>query len=72
MEVTKKEIQAPLDPLEQPELDVSQLCDANDVNIYWKLIGELHWSVTIGIIDIMHAVVTMALFRPALRKGRFD
>ena len=34
VEVFKKEIHAPLDTLDRPELDVNELCDVTEVNIY--------------------------------------
>ena len=34
VEVTNKEIHPRLDPSDQPELDVSELCDANEVKIH--------------------------------------
>ena len=41
VEVAKKGIHAPLGPLDQPEFDVSELCDSNKVKIYWQLIVKL-------------------------------
>ena len=41
VEVTKKEIHEPLGSLDQPELDVSELCDSNKVKIYWQFIAKL-------------------------------
>ena len=62
VEVIKKEIHSPLDHSDRPKLDVSELCDATEVKICWQFIRELQWDVSLGIIDVMCDVVTMAIF----------
>eukprot|EP00957_Ditylum_brightwellii_P003921 298884-Ditylum_brightwellii.AAC.1 len=37
--------------------------------MYWQLIGEMQWAVTLGWIDIIAATMTMARFRPAPCQG---
>jgi hypothetical protein len=40
--------------------------------VYWQMIGELHWAVALGCIDIMNATVTMARFCPAPCQGHLN
>jgi len=70
--VPKREIHAPLDPADHPELDSTELCNLEEVKNYWSMIGELQWAVALGRIDIMCAVVTMASYRPQPRKGHLE
>lgn len=70
--VPKREIHAPLDPSNHPELESTELCDANEIKQYWGMIGELQWAVSLGRIDIMCAVVAMSSFRPQPQKGHLD
>jgi hypothetical protein len=70
--VPKREIHAPLDPGDHPEIDESPLLEEAEIKIYWQMIGELQWAVSLGRMDIMGATVTMARFRPAPRQGHLD
>jgi len=70
--VPKREIHAPLDPNDHPELDSTEFCSMGRMKMYWSMIGELQWAVTLGRIDIMCAVVTMASFRPQPREGHLE
>ena len=70
--VPKCEIHAALDPSNHPELDSTDFCDAEEIKLYWSMIGELQWAVALGRIDIMCAVVTMGSYRPQPRKGHLE
>ena len=67
--VPKREVHAPLEPSDHPEIDDTPLLDMEDVKKYWQMIGEMQWAVALGRIDIIAATVTMARFRPAPRQG---
>ena len=67
-----KKVSQPLDPKYYPELDESDLLDERGRKIYWSLIGMLQWAVTIGRIDIHHAVMCMSRFRAQPRKGHMQ
>ncbi len=71
-EVPKREVRAPLDPKDHPELDDSELLDEEGQNKYQSMIGSLGWAVLLGRIDITCAVMTMSSFRQAPRVGHLD
>ncbi len=70
--VPKREIHAPLEPGDHPELDESELLPGPGIKIYWQMIGEMQWAVALGRIDLISATVAMARFRPAPRTGHLD
>jgi hypothetical protein len=48
------------------------LPDQDGIRLYQSLIGELHWAVTLGRLDISIGVSTMSSFRAAPRQGHLD
>ena len=60
---------SPLEAGDHPELDDSELLNADDTQKYQSMIGSLQWAITIGRIDITTAVMTLSSFRAAPRKG---
>ena len=68
----KREIHAPLEPGDHPELDTSPLCDAQQVRQYYSLIGALQWAVSLGRIDIQCATMCLGGFRAAPRIGHLN
>jgi hypothetical protein len=60
---------SPLEKNDHPELDDSDLCDADEVKQYQSLVGSLQWAVSLGRIDITTAVMTLSRFRSMPRKG---
>jgi len=70
-EVPRKQT-VPMDPDASPELDESELLDQEGRANYLSLVGMLQWLVTIGRYDIMCAVMTMARYRVAPRKGHME
>ena len=64
-----KKISTPLDPKYAPELDTTDPLDNQGKQIYWSLIGMLQWAVTLGRMDIHHAVMCMSRFRAEPKKG---
>ena len=67
-----KPVVAPLEKGDHPELDLSDLCDENDVVKCQSLIGALQWTISLCRFDIAAAVMTMGRFRAAPRKGHLD
>ena len=70
--VPLRQIHAPLEPGDHPEMDESDILSPYDTTIYLSLIGMLQWAVTLGRIDIACATMTMSRFRPAPRVGHLD
>ena len=67
-----KEVHAPLDPSDHPELDESPLLEQDGIQRYQSLMGMLQWAVTLGRMDIMCAVMTMSRFRAMPREGHLE
>ena len=65
-------VTSPLEKGDHPELDTSELCDANQISQYQSMIGALQWIVTIGRFDVITAVMTMSGFRIAPRIGHLE
>ena len=63
-----RRISTPLEPGDHPELDQTDLLKKKDITIYQML----QWAITIGRIDIHHAVMTMSRFSSAPRKGHLQ
>jgi hypothetical protein len=62
----------PLPKGDHPELDDSELLEADGIQQYQSLIGSLQWAVTLGRIDIQTAVMSLSGFRTAPRKGHLE
>ena len=67
-----KKVSQPMDPKYYPELDTTDELDSQGRQIYWSLIGMLQWAVTIGRIDIHHAVMCMSRFRAQPKQGHLQ
>lgn len=57
---------------DHPELDDSELLDAQGITVYQSLIGSLQWVVSIGRFDVTTAVMTLSSFRAAPRREHLD
>ena len=62
-------VSSPLEKNDHPELDDTELCDAEGVRQYQSIVGSLQWAVSLGRIDITTAVMTLSRFRSMPRKG---
>ena len=71
-DVPKREVHAPLEPGDHPELDESPLLQGREVSIYLTMIGALQWAVALGRIDVYCATMTMSRFRSAPRAGHLE
>ena len=56
---------SPLEPGDHPELDDSELLDAEGMQQYQSLIGTFQWIVALGRFDVACPVMTMSSFRVA-------
>ena len=54
---------SPLEKGDHPELDNSELLDAEGIQQYQSLIGSLQWAISLGRFDIATAVMSMSSFR---------
>ena len=62
-------MRAALDKNDHPELDDSELLAGEFLWHYLTMMGQLHWLVILGRVDIHAQVTTMSRFRSAPRKG---
>ena len=62
-------VHSPLAPGDHPELDDSELLDADGISHYQSLIGSLQWAISLGRLDIATAVMTMSSFCAAPHCG---
>ena len=63
---------SPLEKGDHPELDDSELLDANGIQQYQSLIGSLQWAISLGYFDIATAVMSMSSFRSAPCQGHLQ
>ena len=54
---------SPLEKGDHPELDDSELLDAEGIQQYQLLIGLLQWVISLGRFDIATAVMSMSSFQ---------
>ena len=71
-EPPSQRVSAPIEKGDHPEMDTTELLGPEQTKLYQSLIGGLQWVVTIGRFDVMTAVVTLASFRAAPRKGHLE
>ena len=67
--VPKRDVHAPLEPGDHPELDTSPLLGPHETALYMSMIGAMQWAVALGRIDLFAATMTMSGFRAAPREG---
>jgi hypothetical protein len=68
----KTNVTSPLEKNDHPELDTTELLDADGIQKHQSLIGILQWTISIGRFDIGTAVMTMSGFRVAPRVGHLE
>jgi hypothetical protein len=68
----KKNVSSPLKKGDQPETNSSNLLEAKGTQMYQSMIGALQWMVTIGLLNITTAVMTMSGFRIAHCNGKMN
>ena len=65
-------VHSPLEKGDHPELNESELLDAEGITQYQSMIGSLQWAISLGRFDIATAVMKMSSFRAAPRHGHID
>ena len=63
---------SPLTEGDSPELDTSDLLDADGIRLYQSMIGALQWCVSLARFDIQAAVMSLSSFRAAPRVGHLE
>jgi hypothetical protein len=71
-ELPRQTYTSPLEKGDHPEVGTSDYLDANGIQKYQSMIGNLQWMVSIGRFDILTSVMTMSGFRVAPRKGHLE
>ena len=71
-EKPKQIYRSPLEPNDRPELDTTELLDAERIRIYQSLIGSAQWIVQLGRFDISVHIMTLSSFRIAPRVGHLN
>ena len=71
-EKPKELYSSPLDKGDHPELDTSDLLDADGIQKYQSMIGAMQWAISIGCFDIATAIMSLSSFRVALRVGHLE
>ena len=61
-EKPKLNVSSPLEKVDHPEIDTSELLDPQGTQQYQSLIGSLQWAVALGRLDIATAVMTLSSF----------
>jgi len=54
-----------------PELNVTPLCDAENISKFKSLVGSANWIITLGRFDIAYAVSTLSCYTMAPQIGHF-
>ena len=62
-EKPKELYSSPLDKGDHPELDTSDLLDADRIQKYQSMIGAMQWAISIGCFDIATAIMSLSGFR---------
>ena len=68
-EKPKELYSSPLEKGDHPELDTSDLLDADGIQKYQSMIGAMQWAISIGRFDIATAVMSLSSFRVAPHVG---
>ena len=71
-EKPKQNVMSPLEPGDHPEMDTSELLDADGIHQYQSLIGSLQWIWSLGRYDMGCAVMSMSSHRVAPRRGHLE
>ena len=61
-----------MDLSDHPELDMTDICNIGETKIYWYMIGEIQWEVTLGIFDIIFDTFSFSIFRSSTRTGHLE
>ena len=62
-------LKTPLEKNDHPQLDITELCNKEQITKYMCMIGQLQWGVTFGRFDILSHVMSMSRFGLAPKIG---
>ena len=65
-------VKSPLEKNDHPELDITELCNEEQVTKYMCMIGQLQWAITLGRHDILAHVMSMSSFRSGPKIGHLE
>ena len=71
-EKPKELYSSPLEKGDHPELNTSDLLDADGIQKYQSMIGAMQWAISIGRFDIATAVMSLSSFRVAPHVGHLE
>ena len=63
---------SPLEKGDHPDLNTSELLNADGTQKYQSMIGAMQWAISIGHFDIATAVMLLSSFRVAPHTGHLD
>ena len=63
-----KGLETPLEEIDHPELDTSEVLEGHEVNHCLTMVGQLQWLITLGRFDIQAQVITMSRVRAQPRQ----
>ena len=63
---------SPLEKGDHPELDTSDLVDADRIQKYQSMIGAMQWAISIGRFDIATSVMYLSSFRVTPHVGPLE
>ena len=55
-------VRSPIEKIDHPELDNSELCNEEQIIKYMSMVGQLQWAITLGRYDILAQVMFMSRF----------
>ena len=67
-----KEVHAPMDHDDHPELDETPFCGPDDTAKYQSMIGAMQWLISLCRFDIAQAVMSLSRFNTAPRVGHLE
>ena len=71
-EKPKELYSSPLEKGDHPELNTSDLLDADGIQKYQSMIGAMQWAISIGRFDIATAIMFLSSFRVTPRVGHLE
>ena len=71
-EKPKELYSSPIEKGDHPELDTSDLLDADGIQKYQSMIGAMQWAISIGHFDIATSIMSLSSFRVAPCVGHLE
>ena len=71
-EKPKEMYSSPLEKGDHPELDTSNLLDADGIQKFQSMVGAMQWAISIGHFDIATAIMSLSSFHVAPHVGHLE